>query len=105
MTLPTIKITQPSTGTNVNTLPNSGQQTMADSLPVTLASNQSALSIVGSVSISNWPVTLPVSFTSAQHVVVDSMPAVSVTSSPDVTDRAGRQLGVVNDISWSTAQH
>lgn len=104
MTLPTIKITQPSAGTTVNTLPNSGQQTMADSLPVTLASNQSALSIVGSVSVSNWPVTLPVSFTSAQHVIVDSLPS-SGGSLVDVGDRAGRQLGVVNDISWSAAQH
>ena len=84
MAFPTVKVTQPASGTTVNTLPNAGQATKAESLPVTLASDQGSLAITGSVTAS---------FSTAQHVIVDSMPGGGSTA--DVTDRVGRLLGHV----------
>src|SRR6478752_7873333 len=84
MAFPTVKVTQPTSGTTVNTLPNAGQATKAESLPVTLASDQGSLAITGSVTAS---------FSPAQHVIVDSMPGGGSTA--DVTDRVGRLLGHV----------
>jgi hypothetical protein len=57
---------------------------------------------VEDVSVLNFPTTQPVSFPSAQHVIVDSMPGGG--SSADVTDRVGRLLGHVNVDNWPATQ-
>jgi hypothetical protein len=96
MALPTVKVTQPTTGTTVNTLPNAGQAAKSESLPVTIASDQGALAVTGTF----WQATQPISgsitasFSAPQHVIVDSMPGGG--SSVDVTDRDARLLGHVS---------
>lgn len=94
MSFPRINISEaPSGGTSVNTLPNAGQKVMAESLSVTVASDQ-ILSVAGVVQVGNWPISgLSVSFPSAQHVIIDSMPAGGAAT--DVTDRSARLLGHV----------
>jgi hypothetical protein len=57
MTFPTANITEGS-GKTVNTLPNAGQDTMANSLPVTIASNQSVFPVT---SLSSASITNPTS--------------------------------------------
>lgn len=54
MTFPTV-VVKDGNGTlqTVNTLPNAGQDTMANSLPVVLASNQSAIPVSGTVAVSS----------------------------------------------------
>jgi hypothetical protein len=94
MSFPRINISEaPSGGTSVNTLPNAGQKVMAESLSVAVASDQ-ILSVAGVVQVGNWPISgLSVSFPSAQHVIIDSMPAGGAAT--DVTDRSARLLGHV----------
>mgnify|MGYP005810479411 CR=1 FL=1 len=46
MPFPTLNVT-PGSGVTINTLPSAGQQAMANSLPVTLASDQSAIPVGG----------------------------------------------------------
>jgi hypothetical protein len=60
MAFPTITVTAGS-GTTINTLPNAGQATMSNSLPVALASDQGALSVSGTF----WQATQPVSLATA----------------------------------------
>jgi len=68
---------QPSSINEINgTAFSLGQATMAGSLPVVLASNQSAVSVSGSVSVSNFPATQPISGT----VAVSNFPATQPVS-------------------------
>jgi hypothetical protein len=92
MSFPRITVSEAPSGTSVNTLPNAGPRSIADSLSVTVAPDQ-ILSVAGVIQVGNWPSSLPVSFASAQHVIIDSMPAGG--ASTDVTDRSARLLGHV----------
>ena len=56
MTFPTITVT-PGSGATINALPPSGQATMANSLPVVIASDQAALTTASSPGSANWPTT------------------------------------------------
>jgi hypothetical protein len=93
MSFPRITVSEAPSGTSVNTLPNAGPRSIADSLSVTVAPDQ-ILSVAGVIQVGNWPASLPVSFASAQHVIIDSMPAGGADT--NVTDRAARLLGKVS---------
>lgn len=63
-------------------IPTLGQGTMAQSMPVTVASNQSAVPVSGSVAVSNLPATQPVSGTvSAAQVATTGATCSNVASS------------------------
>jgi hypothetical protein len=101
---PKVKVTPATSGVDINTLPNAGQLAKAESLSVVIASDQGPLTVQGTI-------YGHIDFTAPQHVIIDSMPSVS--SSPDVTDRAGRLLGhvtidnaslAVTGTFWQTTQ-
>jgi hypothetical protein len=112
---------------------NIGQQVMASSLPVTIASNQSALNVIlnagsaaiGSVTVSNFPGTQPVSgtvalgagsaavgsvtvsnFPSTQPVSISGTPNIAVTSSalPTGAATAANQEVTVAGTTATSAQ-
>lgn len=67
MAFPTLNVT-PGTGQTINTTPNAGQATMANSLPVAIASDQSPLSVTGAF----WQATQPVSQSGTWNVAVSN---------------------------------
>jgi len=68
MAFPTVTVT-PGIGQTINTLPNAGQLTAANSLPVVLASDQSAIPTTTPAGSANWPTTQVSAGTSATQLV------------------------------------
>src|SRR5437660_138343 len=83
MAFPTATITQGS-GLTINTLPNAGQATMANSLPVAIASDQSSLNVTsfsgGSITNPASTLTRPANTTAyaANQLIASSTTAASI---------------------------
>jgi hypothetical protein len=70
-----------------------GQKVMANSLPVVVASDQSAIPVSGAFFQATQPVSGPLTDTQLR---ASAVPVSMATQAPDVTDRAARLLGVVS---------
>jgi len=101
MPFPTVTVT-PGSGQTVNTLPNAGQATSANSLPVVLASDQSSIPVTGTFYQATQPVSIASgSIANTAFGISGTLPAFA--STPTVNIGTAPSIAVTGTF-WQTTQ-